>query len=95
MEPTRFRLGQTPLLLDLIITSNIRDPLGKCDHATLYFSVNNQKIKVIVNDKKYNYNEMDVERLTNLMLQKDCHGIFREDCNIDSAYDGYIETIKV
>ena len=59
-EPTRFRLRQMPSVLDLIITSDpkicanlsIRNPLGKCDHATLYSSVKNQKIKVVVNDKK-------------------------------------------
>ena len=38
---------------------------------------------------------MGVERFTNSMQQKDWHGIFSEDCNMDSAYDEFIETIKV
>ena len=67
-EPSGFRLGQTPSLLDLVTTSgpeiyanlNMEDPLGKCDHAILYFSVKNQKIKGDTSDNKNIYKEMDV-----------------------------------
>ena len=44
-QPTRFRCGQKPLLLDLVITNekhfidniDIKAPFGKSDHATLEF----------------------------------------------------------
>ena len=45
--PTRFREGQTPSLLDLIITNEDgmvqnaepRSPLGKSDHVVIYFTL--------------------------------------------------------
>ena len=65
-EPTRFRMGQEPSLLDLIITTDehlinnieIKAPLGKSDHVVLEFSVTNQNIR---NEK--NRNRLDIKRL--------------------------------
>ena len=63
-EPTRFRTGNIPSLLDLIITSDpniisdlkITDPFGKSDHVSLVFYLHNaicrNKNKSI---QRYNY----------------------------------------
>jgi len=48
LEPTRYRLGQTPHVLDLVITNNIyfvneivfQDPLGTSDHISLLVHLN-------------------------------------------------------
>ena len=60
-EPTRYRHGQTPSVLDLLITSNpdivndikLEDPLGKCDHVKITFSVSNMNRKNISSKQKY------------------------------------------
>ena len=40
-EPTRYRFGQTPSLLDLEIITNVTytEPLGKSDHLCLTFTI--------------------------------------------------------
>ena len=51
-EPTRYRSGQEPSLLDLIMTSDdnlisnidLKAPLGKSDHVVIEFSVENQHV---------------------------------------------------
>ena len=65
-EPTRYRNGQEPSLLDLIMTSDdnltrdidLKPPLGKSDHVVIEFSVKNQHVT-----KERNLNRLDLKRM--------------------------------
>ena len=68
-EPTRFREGQTPSILDLILTNeenmvekiDYLPSLGKSDHVVLGFNFNCFIDKVLSSQKKYNFNKGDYE----------------------------------
>ena len=77
-EPTRFREGQTPSILDLILTNeenmvekiDYQPSLGKSDHVVLSFTLN-CFIEGVINPKKYNFNKGDYESCVNYLSATD------------------------
>lgn len=70
-KPTRFRIGQEPSLLDLILTNDsnnvqnvdYQDPLGHSDHVVLTFDYVCYTQYEKPNTVKFNYNKADFENL--------------------------------
>ena len=78
-ENTRFRIGQNPSLLDLLIVSDpnvIEDiayshPFGKSDHCVLSFEVKNIRKLEKRNKYKLNYKKMDHRKFQNIIQEVD------------------------
>ncbi|KAK2152940.1 hypothetical protein LSH36_314g03058 [Paralvinella palmiformis] len=74
-EPTRFRSGQKPSLLDLVISSKeelvsditYREPLGKSDHPSLSFSINTEPETINTSQQRYRMDKGDYTRLEDII----------------------------
>ena len=74
-EPTRYRFGQVPSLLDLIISSKeelVKDltylePIGKSDHLCLYFNIYINPEFTTTDQERYRMDKGDFVRLGHLI----------------------------
>ena len=100
-QPTRYRHGQQPSLLDLIMVSNVNliatteiaTPLGKSDHVCIEFKVKNQfveNIKPLIN--KFNIQDMNVNLFNQKINEVDWDRIFHTE-TIDTAFDSLINIV--
>ena len=70
-KPTRFRIGQEPSILDLIITNdsnnvqniNYQDPLGHSDHLVITFDFVCYTQYSNTNTIKFNYKKAEFEKI--------------------------------
>ena len=99
-EPTRYRNGQNPSLLDLIITSEpgivggleIREPFGKCDHCRILFDLSNEKI--VETDKNFcQYDKMDQEKFRSIIRDNNWDLILTSS-NVDDVYDSFLKIVQ-
>ena len=100
-EPTRYRNGQEPSLLDLIMTSDdnlIRDidlkaPLGKSDHVVIEFSVKNQHVTKERKLNRLDLKRMDIDVFRSRMDNVNWNDIFDSD-NLDSIYQEMVNIVN-
>ena len=101
LEPTRFREGQNPSLLDLLIVNNpdivsgiwYEDPLGKCDHVVVCFKVNNKASKIKRNKDILNFRKIELEKFNQIMQSYEWESLLREP-DIEKVYDEFVSTVQ-
>ena len=100
--PTRFRNCQNLSLLDLIATSepdaiqNIitHDPLGICDHCTLYFEIITQNQNQDNSNEKYDYDKLNCKIFMNTMEADTWVRIFSENTSFNDPYDKFVLVVN-
>ena len=100
-DPTRYRDGQVPSLLDLIITSDpnvfqsieIADPFGRCDHASIHFSVLNQKQSEKEVVQKRDLKKMNIVMFERKLNEKNWEEVFEAN-DINRGYEIFLESVK-
>ena len=93
-EPTRFRGGQRPSLLDLLLVSDenlirnteIMAPFGKSDHATIETSIRNKHTGNERNERQYDLKRMDMNEFGIRMNGIDWQSIF-DSGDVDYIYE--------
>ena len=95
-QPTRFRDGQKPSLLDLVITNDesvvneirYREPLGKSDHLVLEFEISVSVPIESVTVKKLILDKGDYEAMRSDLRNRDlCEELKQTDTNIDAQWN--------
>ena len=100
-EFTRFREGQTPSILDLVISSDpgivssieLQDPFGKSDHLSIHLELQNSAVPCETTQYKYIYSKMDKTNFCTKLNQYDWEIIFHEK-EINEAYGVFIDVVK-
>ena len=101
-EPTRYRNDQTPSILDLLLVSDpniinhteIGVPLGKSDHCTIEFSVENSKKSNKSVKTHYDFEKMDSEKFQETINSCDWNMICDENLDFDTAYGIFIDVVN-
>ena len=99
-QVTRYRHGQNPSLLDLLITSDpeitsniiYENPFGKSDHVLIRFSVKNA---IEVQDKtipKFDFRKMNEAGFANKILSYNFEQLFENE-DINESYSQFIEKV--
>ena len=99
-EPTRYRLSQTPSLLDLIIVNNpeivcdvaVKNPFGKSDHCRIEFSVKNTYVKNTISTIRYNFRKIKEEIFLSQLNSMNWANIVGAD--IEQGYNKFIECVQ-
>lgn len=100
-KPTRFRHGQKPSLLDLILTnkeeliSNLEyhSPLGKSDHVTLCFEVAISADLNLPTTKRLMVNKANFEAIAQVFARTDWDTIL-QDTNATAAWEIFVQIYK-
>ena len=101
-ECTRFRHGQNPSILDLILTnvpsivSNITfsNPFGKSDHVKICFEAQNSYVNIPrEKEPKHNYYKMDQHGFYMYAQDVDWETILWHE-NLSTAFNSFIEEVK-
>ena len=98
---TRFRHGQNPSLLDLLLVSdanivqsvNMISPFGKSDHVVIEFSVSTRYNMTNGSKSKFNIRKMDFMKFSEEMSSHDWNNMFCDDCDLDRSYNEFIEIV--
>ena len=98
-EPTRYRISQSPSLLDLLVTSNpssvtnivISDPFGKSDHCRIEFSLKKGYEDPVVNRHRYNYYKIDENKFTMGMERVDWNDL--KYGNLNEMFDNFTSIV--
>ena len=93
-EPTRFRSGQRPSLLDLILVSDhdmiqyteMLPPFGKSDHLSIEVLIKNEHILNETYLKQHDLKKMDFHEFENKMKAIDWNSIFSSK-DVDIIYE--------
>ena len=98
-EPTRFRDGQTPSLLDLIVTSEensvsnivIDSPFGKSDHVSIKFDIANTYVQEnFCNKARFNIKKMNHTAFVEDMNNVEWSDVFTHENDLDHSFDYFI-----
>ena len=100
-HPTRYRHGNNPSLLDLILTSDpdivssleYRDPFGKCDHVSLYFEVNNKVLKESETKYRYNYSKLNLDIFATVVTSMNWEDVIANS-DLNCAYNLFVATVN-
>ena len=101
LEPTRFRPGQPPSTLDLLLTNeegmvsdlNYLPGLGLSDHVVLKFTLACYTDPHRTAEPKLNYNRGDFNLLRSILSKVDWSGM--HDLNVHDAYDFFKDALEV
>ena len=100
-EQTRYREGQTPSLLDLLIVSDpdivsnlsYCDPFGKSDHITICFDLRNKFSEEFTGEHRRDFKNVDDEIFRQEIAGHDWNETLNRD-EINSVYDGFIAVVE-
>ena len=100
-ESTRYRHGQTPSLLDLIISNTpnvienvkIGDPFGKSDHCRIEFDVRNAYSEERPKPYKYNLKKIDKVKFMESVNRNDWELLLAQN-DLDKVYDDFVDNIN-
>ena len=98
---TRFRHGQNPSILDLLLVSdanivqsvNMISPFGKSDHVVIEFSISNRYNLATKRKSKFNIRKMDFTKFSEEMSSYDWSEMFSGGCDLDQSYNEFIEIV--
>ena len=101
-EPTRFRFGQNPSLLDLLITSppdsinhfQVVEPFGKSDHAAIKFNVKNGSDQEIEPKNSYNYDDIEESLFLEKLGENNWMDLFENCDDLNTAYDLFVGAVN-
>ena len=96
-QPTRFRHGQVPSLLDLLVTNipscidkiDMKSPFGNSDHCVISFNVINMYIEKKTIVHRYNFHEMDNDQFLNFLSLYDWDVILSESRDLEQSYSEF------
>ena len=99
-ECTRYRHGQNPSILDLLLTNipnavqklEINEPFGKCDHVRIEFTIGNAYIKQSGPKMRYNFRKMDKQKFLELAEEENWEEILSQ-ADFDKAYEDFASKI--
>jgi hypothetical protein len=99
-EPTRYRVNQTPSLLDLVISNDenlvnnigYKAPLGKSDHVVLTFDIDNNEHIQNSSTTRYVYHKGDYDGIRNVLGKEDWNSKLSHT-SIDIMWDCLVKTI--
>jgi len=95
-EPTRYRIGQIPSLLDLVISSKeelvrdvkYMDPLGKSDHLCICFTIDTDPDINSTSQQRYRMDKGKYDSLTQMMIEVNWRDNTK-DMDIDETWNHY------
>ena len=101
-KPTRYRLGQIPSLLDLIITSDpeivsnvsVQEPFGKCDHCMILFDVKNEKCDEESHRQFLDFENIDNIKFEQIMAQYNWNEMFSDVADMNASYELFLSTVQ-
>lgn len=100
-EPTRFRDGQIPSLLDLVLTNSqdivdgvmIGPPLGRSDHVTLIFEIDGMPAKTVDEPLSRSYYHGDYDKMRSMLKKIDWYTKLN-DISGAEAWDIFEDTLN-
>ena len=100
LKPTRFRHGQNPSTLDLILTNEegmvqdllFKPGLGRSDHVILQFNLTCYTEKAHSHQPQLNYNRGNYDLLRRLLQEVDWSVM--HDLNVHHAYHFFVSTLR-
>ena len=101
-ENTRFRSGQNPSLLDLVLVSDPNlvssieylEPFGKSDHCTLRFVAKNKQNLRKNMKQKLNHKKIDNDSFRERITAHQWDGVFSEENDFHDAYEFFNDISK-